>query len=463
MGTRMLFNRLTQPTSRALHGAEKSAWYGAAPQICAAVVAYLCLGFAVPAVADSLTYSSSPPLLSRIRSRLIREDNETIWQFGTVLNTSDTVPVYTRIYPDTLVAGITSAQRRYPVLAAGKQWCKIAYNGPTGWQLNKNSYIDMASPDLDKQVAWIRREHLDVVTVAPTGIPLSLAKLILILLCVPPAYMLLGYLYAKFDKLKSQWVMSASIERSMILVAEAEHEVPCVYAWDKHKTTIRHCFQELGFGVKIAPDLESFAERIARRLPDVIVVDWTIVPRVQQQLESLISQRSSTANLSVIFYNVPDLSVVSKTGMAGSEFFLGPNATDGDIYSVVSEILSNEQKAENIRKSVTTSALEGDISGDTLCEVLQFIEMSSKTGCLLVETKKPEGIVFFKDGLITYAAARNSTGQKAVFELLDLAQGRFRFVLDREPSKSNCTLPTIGVLMQWSQHRDETKSLAGAA
>jgi SH3-like domain-containing protein len=102
------------------------------------------------------------------------------------------------------------------------------------------------------------------------------------------------------------------------------------------------------------------------------------------------------------------------------------------------------------------SALEGDIAESNLPEILQFIEIGKKTGCLQIEDKSPLGIIYFMGGRIIHAAAvDNIAGREAVNYILGLQQGSFRFLLDKHPKVRDLDLSTIEVLMEWTKTEDE--------
>jgi hypothetical protein len=102
------------------------------------------------------------------------------------------------------------------------------------------------------------------------------------------------------------------------------------------------------------------------------------------------------------------------------------------------------------------SALEGDIAESNLPEILQFIEIGKKTGCLQLEDGGPLGIIYFKGGRIIHAAAiDNHAGRDAVNFILGLQQGSFRFLLDKHPKVRDLDLSTIEVLMEWTKTSDE--------
>jgi uncharacterized protein YgiM (DUF1202 family) len=108
------------------------------------------------------------------------------------------------------------------------------------------------------------------------------------------------------------------------------------------------------------------------------------------------------------------------------------------------------------KKTGAGSALEGDIAESNLPEILQFIEIGKKTGCLQLEDSGPLGIIYFDNGRIIHAAAVDHlAGREAVYYVLNLQKGNFRFLLDKRPKVRDLDLSTLEVLMEWTKTEDE--------
>jgi hypothetical protein len=143
--------------------------------------------------------------------------------------------------------------------------------------------------------------------------------------------------------------------------------------------------------------------------------------------------------------------------------FLGLAVSDRDIFKVVTPIIAQreEEASKKAKNQEEKSALEGVIAGGNLLEVLQFIEIGCKTGCLRIETKGPYGVIYFGDGRITYAAAEiinkvpQHQGVKAVYAILNLSDGKFSFMNNKLPKAANLNLPTLSVVMEWTKEKDE--------
>ena len=73
-----------------------------------------------------------------------------------------------------------------------------------------------------------------------------------------------------------------------------------------------------------------------------------------------------------------------------------------------------------------------------------MMDINKKTGCLLVENHHPEGMIFFEDGIITYAITNSQVAEQAVFDILSMKHGRFQFLPDKKPTKRQMQLDIVG-------------------
>ncbi len=337
------------------------------------------------------------------------------------------------ISPDSPILGMANRGKHYPLIKAGDSWCKILYNEKTG---------------------WIERRYIDIVD-APSSsivfreffIAISVAGAIIILLFI------LYFIGRRSNKVKAEWFSTIKMAKKMLIVARSESQVQRYLT--NNTTSLEKCFTEIGFQVKKSHDSNTAMNMIFKYSPDAIVVDWQLGSNTQMIIEQILSSKSNAINIFVIFYNLPDPTAVQKSRVIPNVYYLGLSVTDRELFHIVTPLLITSEKGQDIRKSVETSALQGDIRSGNISEVMQFIEIGSKTGCLLIEDEKPIGIIYFKDGIIIYAATKSSTGKKSIFEILGLEYGQFHFVMGREPKSSNCTIPILGILMEWTQKSDE--------
>jgi len=244
-------------------------------------------------------------------------------------------------------------------------------------------------------------------------------------------------------------------KNALIMAKESKH---VQYMLTNTTATMEHCFSEVGFNVSVVKDSTTAANILKTACPHLILVDWNFEPSIFVKIDNLFARMTQPDGTYFLFYNVPDPSAVPVARALRNISFLGLTVTDRDIFKVVTPLLVHHEadSPKDLQKGLQRCALEGEIAGGNLLEVLQFIEIGSKTGCLMVETKGPFGLVYFRDGMIVYAAAARGQGVEAVYAILNQPSGKFRFITNKQPKAPNLNLPTLSVLMEWTKEKDES-------
>ncbi len=342
------------------------------------------------------------------------------------------IRVLAELSPESPILGMVNRGDHFPLISAGDSWCKIVYNGNEGWI--ERRYVAL----VDAPKSLVFKEFLIIVS--------SLIGL---------GALILGarFTMSRYNKVNREWFKTESVEKNLLVIGRDNKTIHRYLT--NTTTTLQKTFAELGFGITVIENLNSLARRLSHFLPDVIAVDWRFAPNVHETVEQLLSSKASTANIFVLFYNVPEQQRANRSKRLPNAEYLGVRVTDREIFTLVTPLVTTGDRPHEIRKSVQSSALEGDIANGSLSEVFQFAEIGRKTGCLLLENHKPFGLVFFRDGLIVYAATQKSAAKEAVLEMLNLQEGKFRFVVDKQPTTTNCTIPTLGILMEWTKELDE--------
>ncbi len=353
-----------------------------------------------------------------------------------VLITRGPARVLEELNPKSPILGMAKRGAHYPLLKAGDSWCTIMYDDREGWI--ERQYIDIVDATSS---SFVLREFLTIAGII-IGIVIIIALIYL--------------LSSRSNKMKAEWFSTTeTVKKKIVIVSQVDTQVQRVLT--NNITPLEKCFTEIGFETKISNDSNTTMKLIYHYLPDAIAVDWQLGGNTQAVMEQILASKSFTNNMFVLFYNVPDPATVEPSRVIPNVHYLGISFSDRDLFNVITPIIITGEKKHTIRKSIESTALQGDITESNLMDVLQFVEIGRKTGCLLIEVdKKPIGIVYFNDGIIIYAATRLQTGKKAVFDILNFLSGQFYFVLDKKPKSPNCSIPIVGILMEWTKEADET-------
>jgi SH3-like domain-containing protein len=326
----------------------------------------------------------------------------------------------------------------FVLIGEGKSWCKVVYQDTTG---------------------WIKRSGIEIVddTLSANTILITDAKMFLSVLGIVGAVIFIIVAIVTLRHIRAGRRRNVFVQKNALIIAKESKMVQ--FTLTNAMGPIERCFTEIGFNVNLVKDSVTARNSIEHSMPDIILVDWNFETAIFAKIENLFSRLSAGANTHFLFFNVPDPSAAPKSNVLKNINFLGITVSDRDIFQVVTPLLVHHagQSANDIQKSVQRCALEGEIAGGNLLEVLQFIEIGSRTGCLMVETKGPFGLVYFQDGRIVYAAAAKGQGVEAVYDILNLPSGKFRFITNKQPKTANLNLPTLSVLMEWTKEKDEAR------
>src|SRR3989339_372177 len=89
----------------------------------------------------------------------------------------------------------------------------------------------------------------------------------------------------------------------------------------------------------------------------------------------------------------------------------------------------------------------------------QSVAMNRKNGILQVEAEHISGSVYIERGEIISAVTRNITGEKALFRLIPLKEGKFRFLPGKVGVRRTIFTPSQQAILEGMRHHDELRKL----
>ncbi|MBN1575826.1 MAG: DUF4388 domain-containing protein [Chitinispirillaceae bacterium] len=334
--------------------------------------------------------------------------------------------------PEAPILGMAKRGQLLPLISEGDSWCRVAFGDTAGWiEIRQGRIID---PDTSLSIDYVK-----------IGFIFGVIALIAVMLVL---------LFMLIKKRKKSGVSENTVNRHVLIIAASSKVIQ--YTLTNGTTTLERCFSEVGFSITHLHDLGAVKDYLQQQIkPDVILIDYRFDKEIVASMERICAPLGFAGTILFIVYNVTDPSVMHAGTVLPKMAFLGLTFSDRDVFKLVTPMLRSTD-GDSIQKSIQSSALAGNIADGNLLEVLQFIEIGSKTGCLLIETGQPFAIICFKNGRIIFAATADMiTGRDAIFKVLDLKIGKFRFVLDKKPKESNVNLSTLEVLMEWAKAVDE--------
>lgn len=108
------------------------------------------------------------------------------------------------------------------------------------------------------------------------------------------------------------------------------------------------------------------------------------------------------------------------------------------------------------RKLIPIGALEGNIQGNTLSEVLYYLSTSGKTGCVTIKTGQRVGRVYMDQGDVVHARLGPLDGIEACHSILGfLQEGYFKFEPDVRPSRTTMREHGVELILRAAEEMDE--------
>jgi len=222
---------------------------------------------------------------------------------------------------------------------------------------------------------------------------------------------------------------------------------------------IRHLLRlafEGDFEVVEASDGQDALEKALSETPDIIVSD-IMMPRLDGYgLYRKLKSRIETSEIPFIFLSAKKDIDDRVTGleMGADDYITKPFS----IKELKAKVKSISRKLRDLKNR---GSLEGLLNEVDLVDVIQLIEMSRKTGTLVLESRKTSGEIFFNDGQAVFARTDRWDGIEAFYTMLAWRDGSFK--LDHSPVGSDPNINIQGgmeLLMEGVRCMDEMRDAA---
>ena len=223
---------------------------------------------------------------------------------------------------------------------------------------------------------------------------------------------------------------------------------------DKSRQALSAYLREKGLEVIEAADgSKALAETLLRK-PDILLLDLSVPILPPERLVQILRSNPNTRSMSIFFISEREESV-SGFRQELDEYIRRPFHEE--------EILLRIQRAlyqDPLSEALTgDSEISGNLSQIFLPELWQMLAMNRKNGILRVETEHISGSVYIERGEIVSAVTRNIAGEKALFRLIPLKEGKFRFLPGKVGVRRTIFTPGQQAILEGMRHDDELRRL----
>ena len=223
---------------------------------------------------------------------------------------------------------------------------------------------------------------------------------------------------------------------------------------EKSRRSLHQFLREKGYEVIDAADgSKALAETLLRR-PDILLLDLAVAGLGADRLVQILRTNPNTKNIPIFFLSEQEKSVPGfRPGV--DEFIRKPFHGD--------EVLLRIQRTlfqDNITESLAgDSEISGNLGQIFLPDLWQMLSMNKKSGVIQVEGEGMTGSIYIDRGEIVSALAQNTMGEKALYRLISLREGRFRFLPGKVEVRQTIHSSSQSALMEGLRHLDEIRNL----
>jgi CheY-like chemotaxis protein len=239
--------------------------------------------------------------------------------------------------------------------------------------------------------------------------------------------------------------MATILRRKRVLVADPS---------DKSRQALSTYLREKGLEIFEAADgSKALAETLLRK-PDILLLELSVPILAPERLVQILRSNPNTRSMPVFFLSEREQSV-SGFRQGVDEFIRKPFHEE--------EILLRIQRAlyqDPLSEALTgDSEISGNLSQIFLPDLWQMLAMNRKNGILQVEAEHISGSVYIERGEIISAVTRNIAGEKALFRLIPLKEGKFRFLPGKVGVRRTIFTPSQQAILEGLRHDDELRRL----
>ncbi len=225
---------------------------------------------------------------------------------------------------------------------------------------------------------------------------------------------------------------------------------------EKSRYFLRQFLREKGFEVIDVPDgSKALAETLIRR-PDVLLLDLGVRTLGAERLVQILRTNPNTKNIPIFFMS--EL-VKSVPGFRpGVDDFIRKPFHGDEVLLRIQRTLFQDNLSESL---AADSEISGNLAQVFLPDLWQMLSMNCKSGVIQVEGEGMSGSIYIDRGEIVSAVARNTMGEKALYRLIAVREGRFRFLPGIVEAHRTIHTPSQRALLEGLRHLDEIRNLGG--
>ncbi len=207
-----------------------------------------------------------------------------------------------------------------------------------------------------------------------------------------------------------------------------------------------------GFEVIHAETGEEGLQKVEESKPDLVLLDIQMPGMDGFRILELIRKKASNRNISVLFLTAIDRKHLKIKGLElGADDYITKPFDRAELLARINAVLRRSDRYMRLE-----GVMEGDLSDVGLSDLLQSMELGSKTATITL--REAEGEIGVRDGEFVYAKKGSHEGNEAMLRLFLLEKGYFSIQFNKlPPNVGKQTRSLTSVLMNTLKEVDEIK------
>ncbi|MBI5419108.1 MAG: DUF4388 domain-containing protein [Deltaproteobacteria bacterium] len=223
---------------------------------------------------------------------------------------------------------------------------------------------------------------------------------------------------------------------------------------EKSRQNLSHFLKEKGMEVIEAADgSKALAETLLRR-PDILLLDLSVAVLSPDKLVQILRANPNTKAIPIFFLSEKEKSV---SGFRpGVDEFIRKPFHEEEVFLRIQRALFQDSLSEVFSGD---SEISGNLSQVFLPDLWQMLSLNSKSGIIQVEGEGMSGSIYIEKGEIVSAVTQNIVGEKALFRLIPLKEGKFRFIPGKVGVRRTIFTPSQHAVLEGMRQFDELVKL----
>lgn len=223
---------------------------------------------------------------------------------------------------------------------------------------------------------------------------------------------------------------------------------------EKSRQSLSHFLREKGMAViETADGSKALAEALLKS-PDIILLDLSVSVLAPERLVQILRSNPNTRAIPIFFLSDKEKSV---TGFRpGVDEFIRRPFHEEEILLRIQRSLFHDSLSEVFSGD---SEISGNLSQVFLPDLWQMLSLNSKSGIIQVEGEGISGSIYIEKGEIISAVTHNVAGEKALYRLIPLREGKFRFIPGKVGVRRTIFASSQHVVLEGMRNFDELVKL----